>query len=134
MRFLEWTSDLDTGIKAIDDQHKQIVEYINALHDAQQQHDKSNTGIIIGQLVDYTVQHFADEEAMLEGAGDPLIEQHKAIHRRFVDKVSQMQARHEMGVDTTAELLKMLEVWLFSHILYHDHGYVKVVKASLSRH
>ena len=54
MRFLEWTSDLDTGIKAIDDQHKQIVEYINALHDAQQQHDKSNTGIIIGQLVDYT--------------------------------------------------------------------------------
>ena len=134
MRFLEWTSDLDTGIETIDDQHKQIVEYINALHDAQQQHDKSNTGIIIGQLVDYTVQHFADEEAMLEGAGYPLIEQHKAIHRRFVDKVSQMQARHEMGVDTTAELLKMLEVWLFSHILHHDHGYVKVVKASLSQH
>ena len=48
MRFLEWTSDLDTGIETIDDQHKQIVEYINALHDAQQQHDKSNTELLSG--------------------------------------------------------------------------------------
>ena len=132
MNFLEWTSDLNTGIELIDEQHKKIVDYINELYEAQQRRDTENTGAIIERLVDYTVQHFADEEALIEAAGYPLVQQHKMVHRRFIDKVTQLQNQHEMGVDTSADLLKMLETWLFSHILHHDHGYIKSVKASLT--
>ena len=32
--FLHWTSDLDTGIEQVDEQHKILVQYINEMHDA----------------------------------------------------------------------------------------------------
>ena len=34
MAYINWTSDLDTGIHDIDVQHRRIVEYINRLNDA----------------------------------------------------------------------------------------------------
>ena len=64
MTYLEWSDDLDTGIAVIDDQHKRIVAMINQLDDAQRTANKVKVGTVIDELIDYTVSHFAFEEAM----------------------------------------------------------------------
>ncbi len=41
--FLHWTSDLDTGIEQVDEQHKILVKYINEMHDAHVANDRKGT-------------------------------------------------------------------------------------------
>ena len=62
MSLLEWTNDLNTGIDWIDDQHRQVVQYIDDLRDARLAGHADRISGIIDQLVDYTVTRFALEE------------------------------------------------------------------------
>lgn len=128
MSFLTWTHDLDTGIEWIDEQHKQIVNYINELHEVRQSDIRAKIGEVMNNLVEYTVTHFSEEEAMLERAGYHLTEVHKGVHERFVERLNDIRARYKAGNDTAEELLRLLENWLFSHIRVNDHGYISAVK------
>ena len=59
MAILNWTSDLDTGIAEIDNQHRRIVDYINRLNELRHTHDRAGLSDAIGEMVDYTMSHFA---------------------------------------------------------------------------
>ena len=59
MAILNWTSDLDTGIAEIDNQHRRIVDYINRLNELRHTHDRAGLSDVIGEMVDYTMSHFA---------------------------------------------------------------------------
>ena len=87
MSYFDWTPDLDTHIELVDEQHKILVRCINELHEANQRKDFEAEGKIIEDLIRYTVEHFSDEEKLMDDAGYPLSKQHKQIHQRFVDKV-----------------------------------------------
>jgi hemerythrin len=134
MSFLEWTPDLNTGIEWVDVQHKQIVYYINELHDAQDAGgSNSKLAEIMESLILYTAQHFTEEEKMLERAHYALLDTHKGIHRGFVDKLNGILKEFKAGQDTSQSLLKLLQSWLFSHIQVHDRGYIAIVqKAGVS--
>ncbi|MER2510907.1 MAG: bacteriohemerythrin [Nitrosomonas ureae] len=128
MSLINWTHDLDTGIEWIDAQHKQIVNYINDLDDVKQAGEKAKVGEVMDGLIQYTVNHFSEEEKMMERAGYNLIDAHKGIHKRFIEKVNNIHNRYKMGNETTEELLNLLETWLFTHIRVNDHGYISSVK------
>lgn len=133
MNFFDWTPDLDTGIGQVDEQHKILVRCLNELYEANQNKDTAAEGRIIGDLIRYTVEHFTDEEKLMDDAGYPLSRQHKQIHRRFVDKVGEMQAAHSSGEDIGQELLDLLQSWLFTHISHHDRGFIPIVQKYLAQ-
>ena len=128
MAILNWTSDLDTGIAEIDNQHRRIVDYINRLNELRHTHDRAGLSDV---MVDYTMSHFAFEESLMENAGYLFSGPHKKVHDLFVRKVAEMQSRFEGGEDVTEELHGMLSRWLFNHIRNEDHGYVDSAKAYL---
>lgn len=130
MAYLAWRSELNTGIEAIDNQHRRIVELINQLHAAQSQ-GEAVVGEVIEGLVDYTVSHFAFEEALMESAGYPFSRAHKRIHDLFIRRVSDYRTRYERGEDITEEVKGLLSRWLLSHILNEDENYVAAVKNSM---
>ena len=129
MAILHWVPDLDTGIAEIDSQHKRIVDYINKLHEICQTHDRPGLAEVIAETVDYTMSHFAFEEALLESAGYMFVGPHKRVHELFTRKVAELQSRFDAGEDIAQELHGMLSRWLFNHIRNEDHGYVDAVKA-----
>jgi hemerythrin len=131
--FLEWESDLDTGIEVIDGQHKRIVEMINDLHAAQLQMDKGAVARVIEEVVDYTLSHFAFEETLLEDAGYQFSRAHKKVHELFIRRVNVMRARHQAGEDVADELKDLLGRWLFNHIRNDDANYVEAVKANMQQ-
>ena len=133
MAFLDWSHDLETGINIIDSQHKRIVEYINELHEAQETLDKAKVGDVIGELVDYTVSHFAFEESLMEKAEYPFLDPHKRVHALFIKKVSGFVERFQAGEDVTNELLTMLQRWLVNHIRNEDGDYSEIVRASMKK-
>jgi len=133
MAFMAWSHELDTGIDIVDSQHKRIIEYINALHDAQQSQDKSKAGDVINELVDYTVSHFAFEESLMENADYPFLVPHQKVHGLFIKKVSSFVERFTAGEDVTDELLTMLQKWLVNHIKTEDGDYKDAVLTSMKK-
>lgn len=128
MEKLRWSHELDTGIAVIDGQHKRIVEYINSMQDAQQNHDREAVGNIIDELVDYTVSHFSFEEELMEQAGYGFIVPHKKIHELFVKKVASFVERFKNGEEVGEDILNMLRKWLVNHIKNEDGDYVEAVE------
>lgn len=135
MGSMTWSSDLDTGIEVIDQQHRRILDYINELEDAHKGgHGKEAVGKVVDELVDYTLSHFSFEEALMEEAHYPFFKPHKKVHEIFTKRVSDFRTRFEMGEDVTEELHKLLTTWLINHIKRDDHDYVASVKANMEDH
>jgi len=131
MAHIQWTDDLNTDIQVIDSQHLRIVEYINSLDDIKDSHDRDEVGRILGELVDYTLSHFAFEESLMVDANYPFINGHKMVHDLFVKRVGGFQQRFKMGEDITDELLSALKSWLINHIKSDDNDYVAIVHANM---
>lgn len=126
-----WKSDLDTGINVIDQQHRQIVEFINNLEGANRISDNSKIKEIVDACVAYTLSHFAFEESLQEDAGYQYIKAHKRVHQLFTRKVAEYQERLNRGEDIGEELHNMLARWLLSHIKHDDADYVAAVKTNM---
>ena len=133
MAHIQWTSDLDTNIQVIDNQHRRIVDYINQLDDASKAKNRGETGQVLNDLVDYTLSHFAFEESLMEEAGYPFINGHKRVHELFVKRVSDFQQRFKMGEDISSELLTVLKSWLVNHIKSDDNDYASLVQSNLTQ-
>lgn len=129
---LVWTTDLNTGIDVIDNQHQRIVHYINQLGDAIEQRSRGAVGTVLNELVDYTVSHFAFEESLQEEAGYQYAKPHKAVHELFIKRISKYQEKHGAGEDIASQLHSMLSTWLVHHIKKDDMAYVAEVKASIT--
>ncbi|MDD2989270.1 MAG: bacteriohemerythrin [Zoogloea sp.] len=131
MTYLTWSSDLDTGIVEIDNQHKQIMDFINRLHDARQNADRANIIAVVDDLVEYTLSHFAFEECLIEDAGYEFVRGHKKVHELFVRRVNGFVERLGKGEDISHELHSLLHRWLFSHIRHDDAAYVAAVRPKI---
>lgn len=133
MAKITWTPDLDTGIEPIDQQHRQLVELINQLDDAQLGGDRQAIGKVIEGLIEYTVSHFAFEEALMDDAGYQFVRPHKKVHEIFVRRAKELQDRFFAGEDVAGELQTMLGRWLLNHIRRDDASYVSAVKGAMVR-
>lgn len=136
MTYFVWTSDLDTGIEVIDSQHRQIVNYINEIHDAIDRSDESLVYSVLDHLTEYTISHFTFEENLMELANYPLFPDHKMVHESFTARVRQYhdQVSRTGDVFTTArQVMVDLQVWLISHIKREDANYVKYVKKVINQ-
>lgn len=131
MSFMTWTHDLDTGINKVDDEHQLIVARTNDLHDVYTAGgSKEDCVKAIDALAKTAIDHFRDEEAMMQKAGYEYFDLHKGVHERFVAKLGELKGRYENGLDTPEPILEMMDNWLYSHIKNNDRGYVPTVKAA----
>jgi hemerythrin len=131
MSFMVWTDELNTGIDIIDNQHRRIVDMINALHDTAKGKERDAIGNVIEELVDYTLSHFAFEESLMEEAGYQYVKPHKKVHELFIKRVSEYKMRFTAGEDIADELNNLLSRWLFNHIKHDDGAYVGAVKSQM---
>ena len=124
---IEWSDAISVGIDAIDDQHKVLIELINRLHQASAgKSDKAVLRKILGDLVDYTVEHFKFEEDFMTQSEYPGYEQHKAAHVALVGQVTDLVAAFDAGkAKLGGEVFQFLRSWLNGHIRGTDRRYSK---------
>jgi hemerythrin len=119
MPLIAWTSQMNVGVKLLNNDHKNLVNLINILHD----------GLVTGQakpelekaferLVSYTRIHHANEEKFLAEAGYHGLLMHTHENDRMREQLLELQIRFihsaQLGVDM--EIMQQLRVWLFRHI------------------
>jgi hemerythrin-like metal-binding protein len=114
-----WSNRLDTGIKIIDDQHRELVGMLARLFEAMQS-GAGNTVVeqIIKGLEAYARDHFAVEEQLMVAHGYPDLEGHLAAHKIFQSKVAALKQQDEhssQGV-ISIQVVLFLRNWLTEHI------------------
>jgi hemerythrin len=132
MAFMPWSSTLELGIAKIDEQHRWLVDRINAMHDeiGKSAPDHGVIGDILESLVDYTMNHFIVEEEMFKRHGYPQIGQHLDEHNGFTGKIIQLLDAYQDGTANVGnEMMTLLKDWLTHHILVVDKSYVPFLKS-----
>lgn len=125
---MRWDDSLEIGINIIDQQHKEIIAYINQLHDvvrASDGRDSSAINEVLSGLINYTETHFAYEEELLDNLNYPFANDHKKVHRAFGQRMRDYQERYLMGEDVVEPLLTELQSWLRNHIQSSDQHYAR---------
>ncbi len=117
---IEWTEDLATGVKEIDDQHKELFKRINRLLDACKRGEgREEIDKVILFLGNYVTDHFGTEERLMNRYGYPEAESHKTLHENFLKRFSELKDElYTKGERLIAviETNQLLGDWWISHI------------------
>ena len=124
--YVTWKDEYSVGIKAIDDDHKQLLNLINQLQTAvHYQTGELFEKEALDAVVDYTKGHLAREEALMQEYGYPDFDAHKAEHEALIAKVGEfLTAYKERGHAVLGEVADYLRDWLIHHINGTDMAYV----------
>ncbi|MGC2856018.1 bacteriohemerythrin [Novispirillum sp. DQ9] len=123
MSLLTWRDQLSVGSPEIDDDHKKLIGFVNDLHDAVNAAESEKVvGAIMLQLIEYTRDHFAREEKVMQAAGYPDYARHKQLHDSLTRQVlvfAQTYLRNPTD-QVKRELIDFLAKWLVEHIIKED--------------
>ncbi len=130
---IEWSSELETGNKNIDFQHKQLIAYLNDLLDScAKGSDVEVLSSNLSFLVEYTAKHFHDEEEIQKQCGYPDYPNHKLKHDDFKQTVETLMQDFEDN-GSSAELSKTLNdtvaIWFMQHINREDKRIVEHIRS-----
>jgi hemerythrin-like metal-binding protein len=131
MALFQWEESLSVGLSDIDRQHKQLIEMIGKLDDEMRKgKGKDILEKILNGLVNYALMHFETEEKYFLKYGYPESENHRQIHKTFVEKVSTFKkqyAENQRGL--TIEVMDFLMDWLKNHIKGEDKKYAPFLQS-----
>ncbi len=129
MPVFEWTSELDIGVDAMNDEHKVLIDFMNKVYDLRESGAET---LAIKEALDnffaYTQTHFSDEEAFLESIDYPDLNDHKAKHRKLFKDLSAYieDFNRTGGIDDS--FFAFLKMWLRGHIVFVDGKYHKFIE------
>ena len=130
---VEWNDMFNLGIPELDVQHRQIVDYTNALYLARFNQDEKVVEKVLWLLVKYTRTHMDLEEELMEKAGFPDLIQHRLSHLTFINVTNNFVLRHYNGEDIAAELQEKVNHWIYKHIMHDDMSFKPLVIEMLKK-
>ncbi len=126
MTLMKWSAHFLTGMDLVDQQHRQLVELVNAVAPslARNKATPRECLALIDRLTDYAATHFRTEEEYMRQAGlsDSVhMQEHVHMHQGFAEGVARMRQQVESGVALDGEqTMRFLASWLTFHILVED--------------
>ncbi|WP_440877572.1 bacteriohemerythrin [Thalassotalea sp. PLHSN55] len=112
------------GVESIDQQHQQLVNYINILAEAiNAQQSNEIIEPLFQQLYDYTLHHFKEEEQYFYrlSKNDRLL--HKLQHKHFIEELTRIKQLSRQLISN--DLLFFLTDWFINHILGEDQKFIQ---------
>jgi len=126
MKLFEWDGSFLTGNALVDKQHEQLVNLINRFGKSlfiDGSPDSGKIDTICTELIEYTNQHFREEEHLMAGVGldkRHLLEHHKQ-HEDLVSQIEPLRQLVMVGdLDAGKYMFEFLVNWLVFHILGTD--------------
>ncbi len=131
---MEWADNLSVGVDTIDNQHKELINRVNQFFAAlRSQSGKEETLKVLAFLSSYVVNHFRDEEAIQVRYNYPKYQEHRKLHKDFLETVKTMTADIEKnGVTSAGSTMIAMTVsnWLVNHISRQDSDIGRHIRAS----
>jgi len=106
------------GVPEIEQQHQELVNILNKLHDAVKNNEsRHDIYRIIDEVISYTNFHFTFEESLMDQYGYPEIKAHKDKHKQLIQEALHFKER--LGYVGEHEFIDWFDHWPFAHILAH---------------
>ena len=129
---MEWSEKFNIGIDVIDNQHRQILDYINALEKIRATGAaREQIKDVFDDLIDYTQSHFSFEENLLAQVNYQFLPSHRSIHELFVKRLKDYRQRFDNGESVEDDLHRLLSKWLINHIQHDDQDYIDAVRDNM---
>jgi len=121
---ISWSEDYELGNDFVDSQHKRLFELVNNIGNyCNEGRDINTLSETLDFLLQYTVQHFSDEEALQLKYNFPEYEYHKKLHEEFeatvIEKVTEFKTKGSTR-DLKNTVNDFVITWLVNHILKED--------------
>lgn len=123
MSQIEWTTLISVGNEEIDKQHRRWVEIFNRLEaslndPSAEENDRLD---LLKQILDFTREHFIEEERLMALNGYPHIVRHRRMHKEFELQLYE-KFRLVMGGEMVlqSELIALIRNWFINHTSSED--------------
>jgi len=130
MAQFSWTDDLYTGSTLIDRDHRKLIDLVNALFETMQSGEgNGRVSKAMNELIAYTAEHFAREEAEMERVGYVAALAHRAEHTKLLRQLVELKEMLDAGgrINISA-VAAFLSEWLRDHILAADMRFAVILK------
>lgn len=121
---VQWTPDLATGAKEIDDQHKELFKRVDDLLTAfEQGKERAEVDKIIQYLGDYVIYHFGNEQHYMTKYSYSSAKAHTAQHEQLVrtfGKLKERLLKEGINAQLTEDTKQLVVDWLINHIKFSD--------------
>jgi hemerythrin-like metal-binding protein len=123
--FFEWDAGkFGLGVREMDTEHQKLIGLMNHLHRLYQAGaPRPEQAKALGELVNFTVRHFADEEAYMEKIGYPELRVHTGVHKNLLARVTEYNNEFQKTGKLTDAFFMFLKTWLKAHICGVDAKY-----------
>jgi hemerythrin len=122
-----WGEKYATGIKMIDQQHRELVDLTNNLfHACLEGAQTANPAFMeaMHRMVEYVRFHFGVENGLLERIKFPGAIEHKKLHDTLIKQILEAAAKFKEGQKFVPNhFVRTLKDWVFGHIAIHDKFY-----------
>ena len=118
---IEWDpSTMATEIPTVDQQHRQLIEWLNELLAAMATGEgRAEVGAVLAKLDTYVNTHFAFEEQCMVRSRCPFAATNMAAHAYFMKTFDDLRAEYEANGASSHLVVRVeqeLAQWLASHI------------------
>ena len=130
MGLLAWSNESSVGIQTIDNEHRELMDAINALCDAVSSgHGREKTSQLLHRLIECARAHFSSEEAILSAANYPELAEHSRQHQSLLEEVEELAGRFvQDGLILSGHSLTFLHYWFNDHLVNDDRLYTAWLK------
>ncbi|MCW8914798.1 MAG: bacteriohemerythrin [Magnetovibrio sp.] len=117
---LIWTKRMRIGVDAIDKDHQTLFLLLNRL--THRTANDADVDDVLEELIDYTLNHFKREEAVMAVCGYPELTSHHELHIKLSNEVDELAKswRAERAPETLFALRDFVKDWLYNHIIKVD--------------
>ena len=126
---LRLLKSMETGIKEIDDQHRELVDRINkVIKMGEAGKSKEETEETLNFLAEYVLKHFSTEDDYMNKCSYPVCYLHQGQHSNFVEKFLELRDRYEnsgYSIELSTELNTYMVSWVVNHVTTSDAAFGK---------
>lgn len=122
MALLEWREEFSVGDPAVDHEHRELIDLVNAAAGAiRDGATRAEVDQAFGDLLRGISAHFAHEEHQMRAANYDRTTEHKTDHERLIDALRDIMDADAHDPNRSAEaLVKVLGDWFTGHFASHD--------------
>ena len=123
-----WDDSYSLGIPILDEEHKKLLNLLNNfLSSIHTKNEKDVIKSTFDSLLEYTHEHFTNEEAFMEEHKYPNLKEHRKEHIKLTKEATQLnESKNYVFSDNIADFLI---AWLTNHILGTDKKYAEYILA-----
>ena len=127
---ITWTESLEIGVRAIDAEHKHLIEFINLVKNAsdRQRATLNSDTKLLSDLKSLLQAHFEREEDLMFGIDYPGVNTHLTVHSTLQTDLDTKILESERTGDADCAV-SFVAAWIIDHMATEDTKLAQFIKA-----